>query len=177
MSSLFATSKLSGAIKPGLLFHRTRGATKVASCVSPATQISLFRNAAQQQTQAGLARAPEPEYVPEHILQDLPAKFTHHLVTPNTTIQSVEDVLKNGGGGKVQEVPKSVADATSPQPSIDLATVPAYHRGSKFGRVPYWHKIGRWKDISEKQFLSYRWGVSQTIFAHRNLLTSQTDRK
>jgi hypothetical protein len=40
------------------------------------------------------------------------------------------------------------------------APVPAYFRGSGFDRVPYWQQIGRWQDVTENQFLSYRWGVS-----------------
>lgn len=38
--------------------------------------------------------------------------------------------------------------------------VPLYYRGSKFDREPYWQKIGRWKDVTEEQFLSHRWNVS-----------------
>lgn len=114
MISLLASSKLSVASKHGFAFNRIRGATVVPWRGSAATQIALFRSLAQQRSQAGLARAPEPEYPPETIRHDLP--------TP--------------------------------------AAVPAYHRGSKFDRVPYWQKIPRWKDVTEKDFLSHRWGVS-----------------
>ncbi|KAH7410961.1 hypothetical protein BKA64DRAFT_570006 [Cadophora sp. MPI-SDFR-AT-0126] len=40
---------------------------------------------------------------------------------------------------------------------------PAYHVASKFDRVPYWQKIGRWKHVSEDEFLSYAWNVSKDI--------------
>ena len=40
------------------------------------------------------------------------------------------------------------------------SALPAYHRGSLFDRAPYWQKIARWKDVSEAQFLKYRWSVS-----------------
>lgn len=50
------------------------------------------------------------------------------------------------------------------QSSVDHAPAPVYHRGTKFDRLPYWQKIGRWKDVSEQQFLSYRWNVSYEIF-------------
>lgn len=161
MCSLFACSKLSGTINHGLVLHRTRSATKLSSCVFPITQSSMFRSAAQQQGQAGLARASEPVYFPEHIIQGLPQNITHPPVTSKASAQSVDDNLKKSGGVKLQEITKPVIETTSSESAIDTTTVPAYHRGSKYDRVPYWQKIGRWKDITEKQFLSYRWGVSQ----------------
>ncbi|KAL2070579.1 hypothetical protein VTL71DRAFT_13605 [Oculimacula yallundae] len=45
----------------------------------------------------------------------------------------------------------------------EAVTTPAYHMGSKFERVPYWQKIGRWKDVSEEQFLSYRWNTAKDV--------------
>jgi hypothetical protein len=161
MSSLLAYSKLSGAINHGLVLHRIRSATKLSSSVFPATQNSLFRSAAQKQSQAGLARAPEPVYFPEHIIQGLPQNITHPPVTSKASAQTVDDTLKKSGAVKLQEITKPVIETTSSEPAIDTANVPAYHRDSKYDRAPYWQKIGRWKDITEKQFLSYRWGVSQ----------------
>jgi len=161
MYSLFACSKLSGAVYHGLVLHRARSATKLSSWVFPATQSSLFRSAAQQQGQAGLARASEPVYFPEHIIQGLPQNITHPPVTSKASAQSVDDNLQKSGAVKLQEITKPVIETTLSESAIDTATVPAYHRGSKYDRVPYWQKIGRWKDITEKQFLSYRWGVSQ----------------
>lgn len=48
-------------------------------------------------------------------------------------------------------------------PWIETAVTPAYHIASKFDRVPYWQNIGRWKDVSEDQFLSYTWNVCSSI--------------
>lgn len=46
--------------------------------------------------------------------------------------------------------------------ALDKAVAtPVYHHGTKFDRVPYWQNIGRWKDIPEAQFLTYRWNVSR----------------
>jgi lysine 2,3-aminomutase len=142
-------------LKRGLLLHPTRGAFKLPTFLFPATQSSLFRSAALQQVHAGLARASEPEFIPQHILQDPPETFTHP--PPH-----FEDLLEKGGVRKLQEISKSMVAPTSTESAIDPVIVPAYFRGSKFDRVPYWQKIGRWKDISEKQFLSYSWGVRQT---------------
>jgi lysine 2,3-aminomutase len=125
----------------------------------------LFRSAAQNQGQAGLAHAPQPEYIPEHIMQNLPESVTLSTVTPKAPVQSVKDVLTGNGAAEVQKRPKLVVEKTqtTPESLVDPATVPAYHRSSKFDRVPYWQKIGRWKGITESQFLSYRWGVSKIL--------------
>jgi hypothetical protein len=37
--------------------------------------------------------------------------------------------------------------------------IPLYHRGTKFDREPYWQKIGRWKEVTEKEFLTHSWQV------------------
>ncbi|PSS22823.1 hypothetical protein M430DRAFT_135122 [Amorphotheca resinae ATCC 22711] len=47
--------------------------------------------------------------------------------------------------------------------------LPIYHRGALFDREPYWQKIARWSDVSEKEFLSYRWQISRNIQGPRNL--------
>lgn len=168
MSSLLASSKLSGAIKLGLLFHRTRSTTKLTGCAFPATQTSFFRSATQQQGQAGLARAPEPEYIPEHIIQDLPRSVTRPPFFSETSFQDVQDSVKKDSAATLQDTTNPVTQTTSTEPVLDTTTVPAYHRGSKFDRVPYWQKIGRWKDITAEKFLSYRWGVSQTYSPHQS---------
>ena len=61
---------------------------------------------------------------------------------------------------KLTEITKTAFQSTATEPVVDTSHVPAYHYGSKFDRVPYWQNIERWKGISEKQFLSYKWGVS-----------------
>jgi hypothetical protein len=132
----------------------------LTKCVFPKTQSSLFRSAAQQQVQVGLspAPAPEPEYIPAHIVQDLLETASHQTVASNPFVQESDGTMKHSGASITQEVPVPVAETTT-EPKTKFAAVPAYFRGVKFDRVPYWQKIGRWKDITEKQFLSYRWGV------------------
>lgn len=158
MSSSVALSKLIKTIKHGLPFHRTNGAINLTTCVFPKTQSSLFRSAAQQQVQAGLSPAPEPEYIPAHIVQDLLETVSHQTVAPKPFVQDLDGTMKHSGASTAQEVPVPVAETTT-GPTTKFAAVPAYFRGVKFDPVPYWQKIGRWKDITEKQFLSYRWGV------------------
>jgi lysine 2,3-aminomutase len=161
MSSLLVGVKLSGAVKHGLRFHHPQGAAKVTCLGFPMFQTNSFRSAAQQQGQVGLAHAPEREYTPEHIMQDLPETVLQPTVTKKPAVQHVENVLKRNGEAVVQKTLEPITEEiqTTSEPIIDAATIPAYHRGSKFDRVPYWQNIGRWKDITENQFLSYRWGV------------------
>jgi lysine 2,3-aminomutase len=163
MSSFLTCSKLNGAIQYGLHFRRVQFAMKAPNRVFTTSQVSSFQSAAKQMGQAGLARALEREYIPEELVQSFPKGVIHPPVSQKmVTTQSVENCQKNLDAAKVQGSSKTVIEKTSivPEPYNDLATIPAYHRGSKFERIPYWQKIGRWSDITEKQFLSYRWGVS-----------------
>jgi lysine 2,3-aminomutase len=163
MSSL-ASSKVNAVIKHDLHFHRTYVAMKVFNRDFSTSQVSTFRLSTLQNGQAGLARAPEREYLPEDTRETSPGEVIHHSVTPKLASQHVDNPQKRVGKAKVQETSKPRVKETSSLPGsgIGLASVPAYFRGAKFDPVPYWQKIERWKDISEKQFLSYRWGVSQT---------------
>ena len=40
------------------------------------------------------------------------------------------------------------------------------------GRMPYWQKIGRWKDVGEDEFLSYRWQVRLDRCSHSEVCSS-----
>ncbi|CZS89254.1 related to lysine 2,3-aminomutase [Rhynchosporium agropyri] len=46
---------------------------------------------------------------------------------------------------------------------VEPVATPAYYIGSKFDRIPYWQKIGRWKDVSEEHFLSYKWNTAKDV--------------
>jgi len=61
----------------------------------------------------------------------------------------------------------SLGISTKKAAEIDLNTpsVPLYYHGNKFERVPYWQKIPRWKNVSEKDFLTYSWQASILSFA------------
>jgi len=132
----------------------------LANYAFAATQTRLFRSAAQQQGQAGLARAPEPEYFSEHVLENLPEQVTHPSATPEALVHDEEAILQKNSISVLQETTKPVVETSAIEPVIDTSNVPAYQHGSKFDRVPYWQNIGRWKNVTEEKFLSYRWGVS-----------------
>jgi hypothetical protein len=160
MSSLLAYPRFSGNIKHGVQFYRTHSATKLTSCFFPAAQTRSFRSVARQLGQAGLAGAREPAYFPEHIIQELPQDITHRPVTPKSSAQIVDDTLKRSSVTTLQEIKMPLIETALPESPLETTTVPAYHRGTQFDRDLYWQRIGRWKDVTEKQFLSYRWGVS-----------------
>lgn len=67
----------------------------------------------------------------------------------------------------VLSTPEKKAPLEAQDKRFYLAAVPAYHRGLKYDRIPYWQKIPRWKDVEEKDFLSYRWNVSCELFFKR----------
>lgn len=62
------------------------------------------------------------------------------------------------GSKPAPEAPQNMRGNDS-QVSLAAVTVPAYHRGSKFERNPYWQRIGRWKGVTETKFLSHQWNV------------------
>jgi len=62
---------------------------------------------------------------------------------------------------EAQILQKSVAPGVSTvEQDTENPVTPLYHQGNKFDRVPYWQKIPRWKDVTEKEWLSYEWQVS-----------------
>ncbi len=156
MSSLLVGSKLNLSIKHGLHFHRIHMALKVTHRDFSTSPVQVFRLSAVQHGQAGLARAPEREYLSEGTMQSFPENSIHHSVPPKTIPQHVDAT-------KLQGTLKPMGEESSSISVPDTTT--AYYRSSKFDRVPYWQKIGRWKETTEKQFLSYRWGVSQLKFS------------
>jgi len=164
MSSILVRSRLRGVIKPGLSFPHERGPTKLARHAFTVIQTRLVRSTAQQQSQAGLARAPDAEYFSENIAQSLPQHVTQPAAIPEAILHHGQDILQKNSTNEVKEIAKAAFEPTTAETVVDTSNVPAYHHGSKFDRVPYWQNIERWKGVSEKQFLSYAWGVGSTYF-------------
>jgi hypothetical protein len=54
---------------------------------------------------------------------------------------------------------------------------PLYHRGSLFDRVAYWQNIPRWKDATEKEFLTYSWSVSHLLSLQKEIAKQFIDCK
>ena len=162
MAHHLSNSKLSAAVKHSLNFRPYWG-KRLTSRLFSTSQNSSFRSAANQQNHAGLARSPEPDYHPEDSKHNPSRSALHSPSSSKTSTQTVDaddigaeenpSVLHRILGGK----------PAIPGPTTDPANVPIYHRG--FVRVPYWQKIWRWRNITEEQFLSYRWGVSKSLMA------------
>lgn len=167
MSFRLASWQLSSGAKRILPSIRTRGAIIVSQRSFTLTRVGLFRSKTQRQGQAGLAPAPEPEYLPEDIIEGLPQTGTHYSEIPQAPFRTAESPCKMNFAPDIQAMQRPVMEASSSEAIVSAAAIPAYHRGSKFDRVPYWQNIGRWKDVTEKQFLSYSWGVSNIPPQHR----------
>ena len=130
-----------------------------------------FHSNIRLQGQAGLARAPVEE--------DYSSSFTEtgRIIPENSTQNSrlqtephrIFEKRLDYHGGSMQTFPhrqiseRVVESEDTSGTSALTASIPLYHCGSKFDRLPYWQKIPRWNDVSEKQFLNYSWGVSEVL--------------
>lgn len=123
-----------------------------------------FRSSSQPSSQAGLTHATAQQGI-DGILDGGMAFPLHRLTNITHHIQRKEKMVIHPP--RIDSVRPKVAidddggfNDTYVDSEIQSSPVPAYFRGSKFDRVPYWQKIGRWKDVSEEKWLSYSWGVS-----------------
>lgn len=122
-----------------------------------------FQSAASNKGQAGTAHSPVQQF--SHNIFDAPRKPLTRFNQPKLVRKAPTEPDIQPPTSSVQEIKSTIPPAPeipveNVLTSMDPVTVPVYHRGSKFDRVPYWQDIPRWKEITEKQFLSYRWGVS-----------------
>lgn len=82
----------------------------------------------------------------------------------NNTVASIPDLrsceeLHNARTDLIPPTGKPILSASIVE---KLPTFLPYQHGSKFERRPYWQSIPRWKNITEDQFLSYEWNVSDS---------------
>ncbi len=122
------------------------------------SQTREFQSAVKLRGQAGLAQVPEPDQVPDSFLlnnlQDGARQAELGQVVSHPTAEG------SNSRQRIQSRPESMAEIpTTPQHVFASMPILEYHRGTKFDRVPYWRKISRWKDVTEKEFLSYEWSV------------------
>ncbi len=127
-------------------------------------QARSFKSAANRRGHAGLAQVPIPERpmygdIPSQALPNIdPCAPLRPSPSPHQTRQDYEQVVQPTNQTPAFNVEEILE--LNAQTGGEAVATPVYHRGSKFDRIPYWQKIGRWKDILENQFLSYRWNVS-----------------
>lgn len=93
--------------------------------------------------------------------------------SPNVSInhtRSIKSTTQNKGQAALAEAPRSEEPSkpVAQRPGIPRMTplvdqtaqkVASKPQHRRFERELYWQKIPRWKDVTEKEFLSYRWQV------------------
>jgi hypothetical protein len=130
------------SIKGGMHANPSRNSSKLFPIKSFHRAITS-RSGIQRRGQASLAEVPNYEHgevfsTPEDIKQ---AQF------PLPSTDHPSDLAQNP------------LDPHVKQTSMESEVAPLYYRDTKFDKEPYWQKIGRWKDITQEQFLSHRWNV------------------
>jgi hypothetical protein len=124
----------------------------------PSIQSRFFHPNVQLQGQAGLGQSPEAE--------NSPVKEGDNLGSPPLSSGLPGDAPRAYARPKFA-TRSYLPRALDPQheqmldDSPKRQEAPLYHRGSLFDRVAYWQNIPRWKDATEKEFLTYSWSVSQ----------------
>lgn len=110
---------------------------------------------------AGLSHAPSPQPSPEFVY-DRPNNDNSGIPFSTRTIPGVGVPISVPASPEVPAVSTLEQDALleTQDKSQNKVTVPAYHRGSKYERVPYWQNIRRWNNVDEKNFFSHTWNVS-----------------
>jgi hypothetical protein len=107
-----------------------------------------FQTISQRQGQTGLAESPRYDVTQSQTpIPQARNTPTSHLSGFSPTRHLAADT------------PEMVVRETTIQGKV----VPLYYQGSKFDKEPYWQKIGRWKEVTQEQFLSHRWNVSPTF--------------
>jgi len=139
------------AVKSAIPSHATRRSMGSPTLTKPTTPIRSFQSIGRSKEQAEPAEASTLEKLPRQGLWETPLPFP----MPETTVsQSLVP--------QTQHTQYEASQSTA---------LPIYHRGALFDREPYWQKIARWSDVSEKEFLSYRWQVRQNYLSRRLRLT------
>jgi lysine 2,3-aminomutase len=131
--------------------------------------VRLYQSTSLLKGQVGLAQAPVMEDIVHGIIDaslnrpqasDRPQRVRAGLSQAQEKVTQLPDIEVSSSKHAVD----SAQLAGETDFDVGTSPIPAYFRGTKFDRVPYWQKIGRWKDITEENFLSYRWSVSTLLF-------------
>lgn len=162
MSVLLARPRLRAALQ---LSASIRDGFKAPNHLLTPSQSRAFQSSTKTMESAGFAYAPKHQDLPDVVYdrynekpREYPIRLEKSRATPvpRSTPGVQENIDKSS-------TPQGAALHAEEIAEIITSASPAYFRGSKFDRVPYWQKIGRWKDIGEKEFLSYRWNTAKDI--------------
>lgn len=122
---------------------------------------------------AGLAHAPLREETPDFVYNRHNDGGPGNAVTGDRRrlIQSPRSLHRLEEGTPQSAEPQPSLSAQLSAGPTSTSVRPAYFRGSKYDRSPYWQNIRRWKDVSEADFLSYRWNVSLELHKHTSYIS------
>ena len=141
------------AIKYGSWSYATRRVINVTPSV-PTPLSRSFQSVGNLQDQSAVAEArPTHLRFDRRSFQNVLASVTKAQPDPVAQQSSSSDLVASATSAHAFE-------KTAEQSIATEHVIPLHHRGTKFDREPYWQKIPRWKDVSEKQFLTYSWQVS-----------------
>jgi hypothetical protein len=121
-----------------------------------------FQYFAHRQGQAGLAESPRSPRYDEQNLEYESAEELHRSQPSDPQAPGTSFSSHHSAFTSTAEVTSQASESASCETTTQEMIVPLYYRDSKFDKEPYWQKIGRWKDVTQEQFLSHRWNVSPT---------------
>lgn len=154
MLSLFGKRNLRIIATPSVQLAHSK---KTAQAIGLSKDVTrLFQSTSNPKGQTGLGQTTVSVSVPGDIVS-LPGML-NSTVYPRAVPPAFIDPQKR----QIEFVEDSPEDL-EPDFKVDTSPIPAYSRGLKFDRVPYWQKIGRWQNVSEEQFLSYQWGTANDV--------------
>lgn len=131
---------------------------KTLYCAPRKRSVRQFQSTARPSGQAGLAQLPVQDDFSIGMQYGAVRRLDHHREF-DQPIENSSQPSQNQTAFAKQASNAEARDAFKEEPT----PVPAYFRGTKFDRVPYWQKIGRWQNATEEQFLSYRWGTANDV--------------
>ena len=132
--------------------YYSRSAANISPYNIPSTARN-FQSSIQRHGQSALAESPSYEQSTAYVNTDGLVRSQQPVSpTPSTTMDPTSPI-------PAPTSPQSHAKDTITQANV----VPLYYRIVKFDKEQYWQKIGRWKDVTQQQFLSHRWNVSCTL--------------
>jgi hypothetical protein len=138
----------------GYATRRVINKTPSAPLPTPARQ---FQSIGQIQGQQALAQASRSyeELIRVSDIRTSRSPTLQHL--PNSTEAFISE--HHDSQTRLEHDQITTTDADSEALPQNVVT-PLYFRGSKFAREPYWQKIGRWQNVTEKEFLTHSWQES-----------------
>jgi hypothetical protein len=91
---------------------------------------------------------------------------SHYLIRPaRVTTNNARGMLAAGSCRLISSSPRHVQQAAAASVRVEEHHEGNFHLPQKVavpGGVPYWQKLGIWKDVPEDKFLNYQWQVNHS---------------